>query len=140
VPSVNRVHYPPSPYIATARHDAPADQHYTSIPLNDESPSSARPSRSTSPNRSGANTPNSGRKKPWSFLPMHGATASGHMTPSGDSEKKRPKNRRNQSWDLLGDRADWEEYNPAKASVENLRFAEGDAGTTKVSFACCFRT
>ncbi|GFZ43630.1 hypothetical protein JCM24511_01350 [Saitozyma sp. JCM 24511] len=133
VPSVNRVHYPPSPYIATARHDAPADQHYTSIPLNDESPSSTRPSRSTSPNRSGANTPNGGRKKPWSFLPMHGATASGHTTPSGDSEKKRPKNRRNQSWDLLGDKADWEEYNPAKASVENLRFAEGDAGTTKLS-------
>lgn len=37
------------------------------------------------------------------------------------------------SWDLLGDKAEWEEYNPAKSSVENLRFAEGDVGTNKVS-------
>ncbi len=51
----------------------------------------------------------------------------------GGRGKSRPKGHRTGSWDLLGDRAEWEEYNVAQASVENLRFAEGDVGTTKVS-------
>ena len=59
-----------------------------------------------------------------------------HSSASLDSvneKKKRPKGQRTGSWDLLGDRAEWEEYNVAQASVENLRFAEGDVGTNKVS-------
>jgi hypothetical protein len=53
----------------------------------------------------------------------------------GDPEKKakRPKSTRGASWDLLGERAEWEEYNVADASVENLRYAQGDVGTNKVS-------
>ena len=50
-----------------------------------------------------------------------------------EKKQKRPKGSRTGSWDLLGEKAEWEEYNPAQASVENLRFAEGDVGTTKVS-------
>ena len=51
-----------------------------------------------------------------------------------ESEKrvKRARHRSGSSWDLLGERAEWEEYNVAQASVENLRFAEGDVGTNKV--------
>ena len=46
---------------------------------------------------------------------------------------KRPKgSSRHGSWDLLGNGAEWEGYNPAEASVENLRYAEGDVGTNKV--------
>lgn len=53
----------------------------------------------------------------------------------GSGEKrKRPKTSRAQSWDLLGERPEWEEYNPSKAKLENLRFAEGDVGTNKVGF------
>lgn len=54
---------------------------------------------------------------------------------SGSAEKKkRPKGTsRAQSWDLLGERPEWEEYNPAKAKQANLRFAEGDVGTNKVN-------
>lgn len=92
---------------------------------------------------SGANTPSgSGNKrKPWSFLPLHQSNASlesGMNEKSGKNTPKRPKPlHRPGSWDLLGDRAEWEEYNPAQASVENLRFAEGDVGTNKVGHQWC---
>ena len=33
----------------------------------------------------------------------------------------------------MGERPEWEEYNPAQASVENLRYAEGDVGTNSFS-------
>jgi hypothetical protein len=52
--------------------------------------------------------------------------------PDGEKKKARPKTPRGASWDLLGERAEWEEYNVADASVENLRYAEGDVGTNKV--------
>lgn len=48
---------------------------------------------------------------------------------------KRPRSTRGGSWDLLGERAEWENYDPKTASVENLRFAQGDVGTNKVSDA-----
>lgn len=90
---------------------------------------------------SGASTPNgSGRKKKhWSFLPQQSTTDLAENGQGGVSEKpsKRPKTPRGTSWDLLGDRAEWEEFNPKNASVENLRFAEGDVGTTKVSSSFC---
>lgn len=60
-----------------------------------------------------------------------------YSTPSVDSgsaeKKKRPKTSRSQSWDLLGERPEWEEYNPSQAKEATLRFAEGDVGTNKVS-------
>ncbi len=129
-PPLSRNRYPPSPYTAPR-------QEYTTVPLRDASSPVPLPSQSgrgtPSPLPSGANTPNGSgnRKKPWNFLPMHSSTAS----LNGDDEKrKRPKAHRTGSWDLLGERAEWEEYNPAQASVENLRFAEGDVGTNKVGF------
>lgn len=63
---------------------------------------------------------------------MHSATSleSGQ---GGISEKiRRPKANRGNSWDLLGERPEWEDFNPKNASVENLRFAQGDVGTNKV--------
>jgi len=64
---------------------------------------------------------------------MHSATSLENGN-GGMSEKgKRPKGLRSNSWDLLGERAEWEDYNPKNASVENLRFAQGDVGTNKVS-------
>jgi hypothetical protein len=47
--------------------------------------------------------------------------------------KSRPRNQRGGSWDLLGERAEWEEYKTKDSAVENLRYADGDAGTNKVS-------
>jgi hypothetical protein len=139
----HRVHYPPSPYMAQ-------QQTYTNVPLNDHATS--REHLSPNPNpyeanfnppRSGANTPSgSGNsKKRWSFLPSPMGSANtfenrgmNEKAQSGASTPKRPKGpHRPGSWDLLGDRAEWEEYNPAQASVDNLKFAEGDVGTNKVS-------
>jgi hypothetical protein len=58
-------------------------------------------------------------------------------TPSFDNAEKterRPKPGRMASWDVLGgERPEWEDYDVTKAKVENLRFAQGDVGTTKVS-------
>ncbi|WVF70531.1 hypothetical protein IAT40_005322 [Kwoniella sp. CBS 6097] len=119
----SRVHYPPSPYMA--RGDA-----YTTIPLQDHN----RP-ESPSPLASGTTTPHgsANKKKHWSFLPQS-STASLETTAMGEKlSTKRPKGSRGASWDLLGDRAEWEEFNPKNASVENLRFAEGDVGTNKLS-------
>jgi len=110
----------------------PLQGSYTNVPLNDDR-GYAQPSRTSSPLPSGASTPNgsAGRhKKPWNFLQP--STTSPEASEMGISEKKRPKYRSAGSWDLLGDKADWEEYNVAQASVENLRFAEGDVGTNKV--------
>lgn len=126
------------------------EQTYTTVPLNDHATSreNLNPVGTSGdflpPVGSGANTPSgSGNsKKKWSFLPnmQHGNTNSfenggiNEKAASGRSTPRRPKHQhRPGSWDLLGDRAEWEEYNPAQASVENLRFAEGDVGTTKVS-------
>ena len=68
---------------------------------------------------------------------MHSSVSLEDGQDINEKKQKRPKNHRAGSWDLLGDRAEWEEYNPAQASVENLRFAEGDVGTTKVSRPRC---
>lgn len=111
------MHYPP--------------QTFTSVPLRDEPPSAH-----ATPNASGRNTPNgSGNKrKTWTFLPTHSATSLENGTGGFGEKLKRPKNSRGNSWDLLGERAEWEDFNPKNASVENLRFAQGDVGTNKV---CC---
>jgi hypothetical protein len=68
---------------------------------------------------------------------MHSSTSLENGQGGGMSEKpaKLPRSARGSSWDLLGERAEWEDYNPKDASVENLRFAQGDVGTTKVSHA-----
>lgn len=129
------------------------EQTYTNVPLNDHATSreNLNPINAGGdpnfgpPGGSGRNTPSgSGNsKKKWSFLPnmqqINTNTASfenggmNEKAQSGRSTPRRPKNQhRPGSWDLLGDRAEWEEYNPAQASIENLRFAEGDAGTNKV--------
>ncbi|RXK40282.1 serine/threonine protein kinase [Tremella mesenterica] len=124
----NRVHYPPSPYMA--KH-----QEYSTIPLNDQTPISGRSSPMPTP-VSGQSTPNGtgNKKKHWSFLPMHSTPSSLEAGENiNEKQKKRPKSSRNNSWDLLGDRAEWDEFNPAQASVENLRYAEGDVGTNKLS-------
>ncbi|WVQ97390.1 hypothetical protein IAU59_004502 [Kwoniella sp. CBS 9459] len=120
----SRVHYPPSPYIA--KGDA-----YTTVPLQDHS---SRPG-SPSPLASGTTTPHgsANKKKHWSFLPQSSTTSLETGAMGEKSGHKRPKNSRGASWDLLGDRAEWEEFNPKNASVENLRFAEGDVGTNKLS-------
>ncbi|WWC99777.1 hypothetical protein V866_006682 [Kwoniella sp. B9012] len=124
----SRVHYPPSPYMA--RGDA-----YTTIPLQDRERDR---SREGSPNRSGTNTPvgSGNKKKHWSFLPGSSTTSletgTLHEKNMG-SAGKRPRSARGTSWDLLGDKAEWEEFNPKNASVENLKFAEGDVGTNKLS-------
>ncbi|WVR05974.1 hypothetical protein IAU60_003002 [Kwoniella sp. DSM 27419] len=119
--SPNRVHYPPSPYMA--RSDA-----YTTVPLQDEARAGA-----ASPLQSGTTTPSgsANKKKHWSFLPQSSTTSleAGVL----HEKSKRPKSNRGASWDLLGDRAEWEEFNPKNASVEQLRFAEGDVGTNKLS-------
>lgn len=129
-------------------------QTYTNVPLNDHatsrehlSPNPGLYDANFGPPRSGANTPSgSGNsKKRWSFLPTPKASPMGNgntfdnggvneKAQSGASTPRRPKGaHRAGSWDLLGDRAEWEEYNPAQASVDNLKFAEGDVGTNKVS-------
>lgn len=139
----NRVHYPPAPYMVQ-------EQVYSTVPLNDHATSrenlnpintSGNDANFGPPSGSGRNTPSgSGNsKKKWSFLPnmqqnnSYDSGAMNEKSQSGRSTPKRPKAlHRPGSWDLLGDRAEWEEYNPAKSSVENLRFAEGDVGTNKV--------
>lgn len=119
-PPGGRVHYPP--------------QTFTTVPLRDDSPSGRA---SPSPLASGRNTPSNSanKKKSWTFLPTHSSTSLESGQAGGLNEKsgKRPKNARGSSWDLLGERAEWEDYNPKNANVENLRFAQGDVGTTKVS-------
>ncbi|ORY33717.1 Mechanosensitive ion channel-domain-containing protein [Naematelia encephala] len=135
-PPAGRVHYPPSPFLAQR-------QEYTTIPLNDDSAASyavARDSPQSAP-QSGTTTPNgSGRgKKHFSFLPTHSnpsypsSPAENGQGSISEKKQKRPKTTRGASWDLLGERPDWEGYNPAQASVENLRYAQGDVGTTKLS-------
>ncbi|WWC58465.1 uncharacterized protein I303_101007 [Kwoniella dejecticola CBS 10117] len=124
-----RVHYPPSPYIT--KGDA-----YTTIPLQDRE--NHRSGAGTpSPMQSGTNTPvgSGNKKKHWSFLPGSSTTSleTGVMHEKTGSGGRRPKTPRGASWDLLGDRAEWEEFNPKNASVENLKFAEGDVGTNKLS-------
>ncbi|WWD17790.1 hypothetical protein CI109_102232 [Kwoniella shandongensis] len=127
----SRVHYPPSPYMARG-------DNYTTIPLQDDRPTTPTAAAS------GASTPNGSgnKKKTWSFFPSStnlekGASSDGAATPAANSEKihnqKRPKGSRSASWDLLGDRAEWEDFNLKNASVENLRYADGDAGTNKLS-------
>ena len=122
---------------------ATTQQQYSTVPLNDQPITPG-----TEYDASGRSTPNGattggsggGKKKTWSFLPMHSNASSleqGHGGGMSEKPKKRPKSSRNNSWDLLGDRAEWEDYNPAQASVENLRFAEGDVGTTKVRSTLC---
>ena len=73
-------------------------------------------------------------------MPLHHSSTSlefdGAEKGAAGEKKKRPQQGRTTSWDLLGERAEWEDYNPAKASVENLRFAEGDVGTNPVCSAC----
>lgn len=118
--TVKAVHYPPSPQIATVKPE-PVQQTYRSVPLNDD------PSTGNTPVPSGRNTP-TGRKRPFSFLPMQ--NQSQQSLDSGE-KRRRPKNPRSQSWDLLGERAEWEDYKPSSAKVEQLRFAEGDVGTNK---------
>ncbi|WVQ85247.1 hypothetical protein IAT38_007412 [Cryptococcus sp. DSM 104549] len=124
-----RVHYPPSPYMATTP-GAGGPETYHTVPLQD-APNSATPMTS------GQNTPyensSANKKKHWSFLPGHSSNLS--LEKGGDAEKPtRPRNQRGTSWDLLGDKSgEWEEFNPKNASVENLRFAEGDAGTNRFS-------
>ena len=130
-----RVQYPPTPYRSPK-------QDYTTVPLRDTSPVT-QPDRGTpSPLPSGANTPNgsANRKKYWTFLPMHSSQSldSGLGTVENEKRNKRPRSHRTGSWDLLGDKAEWEDYNVAEANVENLRFAEGDVGTTKVC-DCLFK-
>ena len=124
-----RVHYPPTSYSSKK-------QDYTTVPLRDTSPVT-QPDRGTpSPLPSGANTPigSTNKKKYWTFLPMHSSQSldSGIGALENEKKNKRPRSHRTGSWDLLGDKADWEDYNVAEANVENLRFAEGDVGTTKV--------
>ncbi|KGB77411.1 serine/threonine protein kinase [Cryptococcus deuterogattii 99/473] len=119
-----RVHYPPSPLMP---HGQPQGDAYTTIPLQDDH---------SNVSASGTNTPHSGsaNKKKWSFLP--GSRSSDNLEKNAVDEKgtkRRPKNQRGTSWDLLGERGEWEEYSPKNASVENLRFAEGDVGTNKFS-------
>jgi len=138
----HRVHYPPSPYMVQ-------EQTYANVPLNDHATSREHLSPNPgyggdvnfAPPGSGANTPSgSGNsKKRWSFLPTSAANnkyGDGGMNEKGSpgtSTPKRPRGpHRVGSWDLLGERAEWEEYNPAQASVDNLKFAEGDVGTNKV--------
>ncbi|KAK4686237.1 mechanosensitive ion channel protein 4/5/6/7/8/9/10, partial [Tremellales sp. Uapishka_1] len=121
----SHVHYPPSPYLA--KPGPKQGQDYTTIPLN--SPYEA----TSSPMQSGRSTPNGTKKHRFSFLPMHSSTS---LENTSEKEKRPKAASRSHSWDLLGggrDRADWEEYNLATSSVANLRFAEGDAGTTKLS-------
>jgi len=123
------------------------EQTYANVPLNDHATSREHLSPNPGgyvndglpPPRSGANTPSgSGNsKKRWSFLPTSAGSKEafdGNEKPSsGANTPKRPKGpHRVGSWDLLGERAEWEEYNPAQASVDNLKFAEGDVGTNKV--------
>ncbi|WVN85447.1 uncharacterized protein L203_100593 [Cryptococcus depauperatus CBS 7841] len=113
-----RVHYPPSPYMT--RGGQPQSEAYTTVPLQDNS---------------GAATPasaGSAGKKSWSFLPGQESSSSLDRT-LNEKPSKRPKSSRGTSWDLLGDKGEWEDYKPNSASVENLRFAEGDVGTTKIS-------
>jgi hypothetical protein len=113
------VHYPPPSQLATVKPE-PVQQTYRSVPLNDE------PSGASTPIPSGRNTPKGG-KRPFSFLPMNQSEQS---FDSGE-KRRRPKNPRAQSWDLLGERAEWEDYKPSSAKVEQLRFAEGDVGTNR---------
>ena len=110
----HRAHYPPASY-TTHKQD------YATVPLHDLSATHAR--GSPSPVASGTNTPNgsANKKKPWTFLPTH-SFASLESSIGGDLEKrKRPKNNRNTSWDLLGERAEWEEYNPAQCRDQQGR-------------------
>ncbi|OWZ32002.1 serine/threonine protein kinase [Cryptococcus neoformans var. grubii Br795] len=120
----NRVHYPPSPLMP---HAQPHGDAYTTIPLQDDYNNAPA---------SGSATPHSGsmNKRKWSFLPGNRSSASlEKSTVDEKGAKRRPKNQRGTSWDLLGDRGEWEEFSPKNASVENLRFAEGDVGTNKFS-------
>lgn len=64
-----------------------------------------------------------------SHTPAGGSTSSFTPSPPNEKHEKRPKIRhRNSSWNEL----EWEGYNPATAKNERLRFAEGDAGTSRV--------
>lgn len=120
----NRVHYPPSPLMP---HAQPHGDAYTTIPLQDDYNNAPA---------SGSATPHSGsmNKRKWSFLPGNRSSASLEKSAVDEKgAKRRPKNQRGTSWDLLGDRGEWEEFSPKNSSVENLRFAEGDVGTNKVS-------
>jgi hypothetical protein len=136
----HRVHYPPSPYMVQ-------EQNYATIPLNDHatsrehlSPNPGYGNDVLPPMNSGGNTPqgSTNSKKRWSFLPTSSKAETfdhnNEKPSSGTNTPKRPRGpHRVGSWDLLGERAEWEEYNPAQASVTNLKFAEGDVGTNKVS-------
>ncbi|KAL7424777.1 hypothetical protein Q5752_000461 [Cryptotrichosporon argae] len=154
-----RVHYPPSLPLAAGHQPPHAPTHagYTTIPLHGDgderlapAPASAAASGRATPDAHGSRstTPSGrGRKGFSAFLPLHNG-GTGHSSPSmSDAEKAggvykaaagRPKSSRTASWDMLGGlglagEREWEEYNPAHASVENLRFAEGDVGTTRLS-------
>ncbi|ODO11764.1 hypothetical protein I350_00548 [Cryptococcus amylolentus CBS 6273] len=117
------VHYPPSSQMSRAQQ--PAGDAYTTIPLQDASgPGSA----ATTPGVGSAN-----KKNRWSFMPSGHASSVSIDQSVNEKAPKRPKNNRNTSWDLLGDKNEWDEYKTNSASVENLRFAEGDAGTNKFS-------
>ncbi|WRT64242.1 uncharacterized protein IL334_001173 [Kwoniella shivajii] len=122
----HRVHYPPSPYMNRG-------DNYTTIPLQDREHNRTE-AMSPTPVQSGTTTPvgSGNKKKHWSFLPGS-STTSLETSAMHEKGQKRPKNSRGASWDLLGDRAEWEEFNPKNASVENLKFAEGDVGTNKLS-------
>lgn len=63
----------------------------------------------------------------------HGGANNGGLSNEKQGYKSRPRNQRGGSWDLLGERAEWEEYKTKDSAVENLRYADGDAGTNKVS-------
>ncbi|WOO85247.1 Mechanosensitive ion channel protein Msy1 [Vanrija pseudolonga] len=114
---------------------------FTTVPLNDMNPL-----------RSGANSPSQGHGSTTSrsrnpsklgFLPL-GAGSSSTLDHSPEDPEKRAgragahgNGRRSASWDRLGtpdaERAEWENFNPANSKVQRLRFAEGDAGKTKLS-------
>ncbi|KAL1410413.1 hypothetical protein Q8F55_004424 [Vanrija albida] len=133
--------YPPTaaPISATPPPPRPLNPSgFTTVPLNDMGPRSS--SRTNSPAGNGSGGARSRNPSRLGFLPLGAGSSSTLDHSPEDPEKRggRPKHmHRSSSWDRLGtpdaERAEWENFNPANSKVQRLRFAEGDAGTTKLS-------
>lgn len=135
--------YPPIPRpersAASTPARAPRDE-FTTVPLHDDSYADQQIGNGSGANAQAAH----GRpRSKLGFAPLRhlgGQAESPMPTPGGSQSsfdnasppnEKRPKmKKRSSSW---GNELEWEAYNPATAKDERLRFAEGDAGTTRVS-------
>lgn len=122
-PVVQQVQYPPPKATPAPPNPIRDHEHFQTVPLNDL----AMPSSTSS-------SPPPNPRKVRGVLGMFAnGSQSTQTTVNSEKEKPgRPRHPRNGSWDVLQN-SEWDEYNPATANKERLRFADGDAGTNAFS-------